>query len=115
MLFRILAIIIALSLSACSSWVYRIDIPQGNFLEQKDIDKLQIGMSKEQVKFVLGSPVILDAFSDKTWHYVYLLKSGRSEEFNVKKKFILHFDNDILASAEGDFVLADNFYVPMVN
>jgi outer membrane protein assembly factor BamE len=115
MLFRILAITIALSLSACSSWVYRFDIPQGNFLEQKDIDKLQIGMTKEQVKFVLGSPVVNDAFGNDTLHYVYLLKSGRSEEFNVKKKFILYFDKELLASAEGDFVLGDNFYVPMVN
>ncbi len=89
MLFRILAITIAISLSACSSWVYRIDIPQGNFLEQKDINKLQVGMNKEQVKFVLGSPVVEDAFNNDTWHYIYLLKSGRSEKLNVKKKFVI--------------------------
>ncbi|MBA6262170.1 MAG: outer membrane protein assembly factor BamE [Colwellia sp.] len=115
MLFRILALTIALSLSACSSWVFRIDIPQGNFLEQKDIDKLQIGMSKEQVKFVLGSPVVVDAFNNDTWHYIYSLKSGRSEELNIQKKFILSFDQDSLISAEGDFELAESFYVPMVN
>lgn len=115
MLFRIIAITIALSISACSSWVYRIDIPQGNFLEQKDIDKLQIGMNKEQVKFVLGSPVVVDAFNDDTWNYVYILKSGRSEELNVKKKFIIQFENDLLVSAEGDFELSENFNVPMVN
>ncbi|MFT6901190.1 MAG: outer membrane protein assembly factor BamE [Colwellia sp.] len=115
MLFRILALTIALSLSACSSWVFRIDIPQGNFLEQKDIDKLQIGMSKEQVKFVLGSPVVVDAFNNDTWHYIYSLKSGRSEELNIQKKFILSFDQDSLVSAEGDFELAESFYVPMVN
>ena len=115
MLFRILAITIALSLSACSSWVFRLDIPQGNFLEQKDIDKLQIGMNKEQVKFVLGSPVIDDAFNDDTWHYVYSLKSGRSEEFNSQKKFILYFEKDLLVKAEGDFELNEGFFVPMVN
>ncbi len=115
MLFRILAITIALSLSACSSWVFRIDIPQGNFLEQKDIDKLQIGMNKEQVKFVLGSPVVVDAFNKDTWHYVYLFKSGRSSDFNKNKKFTMKFENDLLVSAEGDFELSENFYVPMVN
>ncbi|MBA6231793.1 MULTISPECIES: outer membrane protein assembly factor BamE [unclassified Colwellia] len=115
MLFRILALTIALSLSACSSWVFRIDIPQGNFLEQKNIDKLQIGMNKEQVKFVLGSPVVVDAFNNDTWHYVYSLKSGRSEELNIQKKFILSFDQDSLISAEGDFELSESFYVPMVN
>jgi len=115
MLFRILAITIALSLSACSSWVFRIDIPQGNFLEQKDIDKLQIGMNKEQVKFVLGSPVVVDAFNNDTWHYVYLFKSGRSEKYNTNKKFTMKFENDLLVTAEGDFELSENFYVPMVN
>jgi outer membrane protein assembly factor BamE len=115
MLFRILAITIALSLSACSSWVFRIDIPQGNFLEQKDIDKLQIGMNKEQVKFVLGSPVVVDAFNNDTWHYVYLFKSGRNEEFNINKKFTMKFENDLLVTAEGDFELSENFYVPMLN
>jgi outer membrane protein assembly factor BamE len=115
MLFRIIAITLALSLSACSSWVFRIDIPQGNFLEQKDIDRLQVGMNKEQVQFVLGSPVVVDVFNSNTWHYVYLMKSGRSEDLNIQKKFIIQFDNDLLVSAEGDFELTDNFYVPMVN
>ena len=115
MLFRILAITIALSLSACSNWVFRIDIPQGNFLEQKNIDKLQIGMNKEQVKFVLGSPVVVDAFNNDTWSYVYLFKSGRSEDKNVQKKFIIQFENDLLISADGDFTLSENFFVPMVN
>lgn len=115
MLFRILAITIALSLSACSSWVFRIDIPQGNFLEQKDVDKLQIGMNKEQVKFVLGSPVVVDAFNDDTWHYVYSLKSGRSEKLNSKKSFTIYFEDDLLVKAEGYFKLSEKFYVPMVN
>jgi len=62
MLFKVSILTIVLSLSACSSWVYRIDIPQGNYLEQKSIDKIQVGMTKEQVRFVLGSPVVIDAF-----------------------------------------------------
>ena len=51
-----------ISLSACSSWVYRIDIPQGNFLEQKDVNKLRVAMTKEQVQFVLGNPVAENSF-----------------------------------------------------
>ena len=70
MLFRVFIVAAALLLSACSSWVYRIDIPQGNYLEQKDIDKLQIEMTKEQVKYVLGSPVVIDPFNDNIWHYI---------------------------------------------
>ncbi len=115
MLYRVLLITLVLSLSACSSWVYRIDVPQGNYLEQKDIDKLQIGMTKEQVKFILGSPVIIDTFEKDTWHYVYIFKSGRSEKFNAEKRFIIRFENNKVVSAEGDFELSENFNTPMEN
>lgn len=115
MLLRILSLVAVLSLTACSSWVYRIDIPQGNYLEQKNIDKLQIEMTKEQVKFVLGSPVVVDSFDNDTWNYVYRLKSGRSESLNVAKKFVVKFVDNKLVSAEGDFELPESFYTPMVN
>ena len=112
MYFRVAIIITALSLSACSSWVFRYDVPQGNYLEQKSIDKLQVGMTKEQVKFILGSPVVVDAFNNDTWNYVYKLKSGRSRDFDMKKQFIINFSNDKLISASGDFTLSDKFNTP---
>jgi len=112
MLFRTSIIAIALSLSACSSWVYRIDIPQGNYLEQKNIDKMQVGMTKEQVKFVLGSPVMIDAFDKDTWNYVYRFKSGRSKKLDMQKSFTIKFEDDKLVSAEGDFELSENFNTP---
>tara|TARA_R110001583_G_scaffold315_3_gene2881 strand:+ start:11249 stop:11701 length:453 start_codon:yes stop_codon:yes gene_type:complete len=112
MLFRTSIIAIALSLSACSSWVYRIDIPQGNYLEQKNIDKIQVGMTKEQVKFVLGSPVMIDTFDQDTWNYLYRFKSGRSEKLNMQKRFAIKFEDEKLISAEGDFELSENFNTP---
>jgi len=115
MLFRVLTVVLALSLSACSSWVFRIDIPQGNYLEQKDIDKLQIAMTKEQVKFILGSPVVLDAFNNDTWNYVYRFKSGRNSNLDAQKHFEVKFENNLVVSASGDFELPESFYTPMVN
>ncbi len=115
MLLRVFIAIFMLSISACSSWVYRIDIPQGNYLEQRDIDKLKLAMTKEQVKFVLGSPVVLDAFNQDTWHYVYRFKSGRSEKFDAEKQFVIKFEDNKLVSAEGDFELPESFYTPIVN
>lgn len=115
MILRSIIIVAALSLSACSSWIYRIDIPQGNYLEQKDIDKLQVGMTKEQVKFILGSPVVLDSFENDTWHYVYQFKSGRSTEFDARKDFIIKFKEDKLIEAQGDFELSENFNTPYEN
>ena len=112
MLFRIIILIAALSLSACSSWVFRYDIPQGNYLEQKNIDKLQIGMTKEQVKFILGSPVVVDAFNDDSWYYVYRLKSGKSRDKDIQKKFVLQFVNGKLTEASGDFEVSEKFVTP---
>jgi outer membrane protein assembly factor BamE len=112
MLFRTIIITIALSLSACSSWVYRIDIPQGNYLEQKSIDKIQVDMTKEQVKFILGSPVVVDSFDNDTWNYVYRFKSGRSKKLDMQKMFTIKFKDDKLISAEGDFKLSENFNTP---
>jgi len=115
MLYRVLLITFALSLSACSSWVYRIDVPQGNYLEQKDIDKLQIEMTKAQVKFILGSPVLMDSFDNNTWHYAYIFKSGRNAKYDMRKDFVIVFKDDKVVSAKGDFKLSDNFNTPMEN
>ena len=79
------------------------------------VDKLQIEMTKEQVKFILGSPVVVDAFDDDTWHYVYRFRSGKDERYNVKKNFVIKFVDNKLVSAEGDFTLSENFNTPMVN
>lgn len=104
-----------LALSGCSSWVYRIDIPQGNFLDKRGIEKLQLGMTKEQVKFVLGTPVITDAFEDDTWNYIYRLKSGKSKSLDKEKRFVVIFVDDILSEASGDFELPESFYTPIEN
>lgn len=112
MYFRIAIVLTVLTISACSSWVYRYDIPQGNYLDKKSIAKLQVGMTKEQVKFILGSPVIVDAFNDDTWNYVYRLKSGRSERFDIQRKLVIDFVNDEVVSASGDYKLSENFNTP---
>lgn len=100
-----------LSLGACSSWIYRIDIPQGNFLEQKDVDKLRVAMTKEQVIYVLGSPVASNAFDNDTWHYFYALKGGRGNNF--EKQLIVEFKDDKLQDIKGDFNKSAEFSTPL--
>lgn len=99
------------SLSACSSWIYRIDIPQGNFLEQKDVNKLRIAMTKEQVLFVLGSPVAANPFDSETWHYFYSLKRGTGEHF--EKTLIVEFKDNKLQDIKGDFEKSADFNTPL--
>ena len=57
--------------------VYRIDIQQGNFLEAKDIDRVAVGMTRIQVRSLLGTPMVADPFEGWRWDYVYYLKKGR--------------------------------------
>jgi len=102
-IWRSLALVALLgsSVSACSNFLYKIDVPQGNFLEQKDINKLRIKMTKEQVQYVLGNPVAENAFDDNVWHYYYSLTGGRGNDF--KKQLVLTFDQGHLSNMTGDF------------
>lgn len=106
--------VLAFSSVACSNWIYRIDVPQGNFLDERDVKELRKGMSKDQVIYVLGNPVVEDSFNDDTWYYVYDMKRGmrkRGEDF--QKQLILTFNNDELVTAEGDFELSEDFDTPL--
>ncbi|TMP27402.1 outer membrane assembly protein BamE [Pseudoalteromonas rubra] len=111
-LFVWLTIILATTmLSACSSWVYRINIPQGNFLEQSDVDKLRIAMTKEQVLYVLGTPVAKDAFNTEIWHYSYVFNLGRDSE--QRRELVVYFKGDNLSDISGDFDKPADFNTPL--
>ncbi|NVK23340.1 MAG: outer membrane protein assembly factor BamE [Gammaproteobacteria bacterium] len=99
-------------LSACSSWVYKYDISQGNFLNQDDIDKLRIDMTKEQVEYVLGTTLLKSAFSDDKWLYVHTLKSGKTDK-TTRREVIVNFENGLLKSIEGTLKEPENFNEPL--
>jgi len=107
-------LIVALTLSSaagCSSWVYRINIPQGNFLEQSDVEKLRVNMTREQVIYVLGRPIAEDAFDNNTWRYVYSFNKGRKNEQH--KELVINFENEKLVSISGDYDQPENFTIPL--
>ncbi len=64
-----------ISLSACS--IYEIDVQQGNVLDEEAVAKLKVGMTKQQVQFILGSPIIKDAFHPERWDYVQTFRPGK--------------------------------------
>ena len=72
--------------------VYKIDVQQGNVLEAEDVEKIRLGMSKEQVHFVLGTPLIIDSFHPDRWDYVYILKPGYAEL--KRRQLTLVFDRN---------------------
>ena len=70
-------------LSGCNSellTIYKIDVQQGNAVEVEKVEQLTIGMTKEQVKFLLGSPMLTDIFHPERWDYVYFLIPGYGEQ-----------------------------------
>jgi outer membrane protein assembly factor BamE len=72
---------VALGLVAASTLfsgcVYRMNIQQGNYLEGRTVDQLQVGMTRSQVRYLLGTPMVPDAFDKGRWDYLYFFKKGR--------------------------------------
>lgn len=104
-MFRALSLLLALQLAGCG-WLtpYRIDIQQGNFVSQDMVTQLKHGMTKDQVRFILGTPLLTDIFHADRWDYVYLL--DRPGEPPVQRRLALFFADDRLARLEGDIVAA---------
>lgn len=84
----ILALLAVFTLAGC---VHRIDIQQGNFLEAKEIDRVAVGMTRVQVRALLGTPMVADPFTSSRWDYVYYLKRGRIHK-PEQRHFIVFFD-----------------------
>ncbi len=78
--------------------LYRIDIQQGNVITQEMVDKLKPDMTKAQVRFVLGTPLIVDTFRDNRWDYFYMLyEKGKLID---KQKLTIFFEDDRLTYIE---------------
>ena len=71
--------------------VYQAALSQGNLLDQEDIDQVEVGMTRGQVRFLLGTPMIDDPFHDDRWDYVYFLRIGR-DKATFKRWVSVYFD-----------------------
>src|SRR5688572_11147365 len=103
---------LAACLAACSSvpripgvTPYKVEIQQGNFISQEMVAQLKPGMSKEQVRFVLGTPLVTDIFHADRWDYVFFreLPNGKKEQRNLS----VVFEKDRLSRVLGDIMPAD--------
>ena len=104
--------LLCLVLSACGGFrlgfpgVYRIDIQQGNIVTQEMIDQLKPGMSKRQVRFIMGTPLILDTFEQGRWDYVHSM--DKRGEPRTQEHVSLFFEKDVLVRISGDFAPASS-------
>ena len=82
--------------------VHKIDIQQGNVISQAMIDQLKPGMTKNQVKFIMGTPLIADTFKQNRWDYFYGLKPAEGEV--VRERMAIFFKDDKLHTLRGDYM-----------
>lgn len=101
----LLILAIPLLLSACASssmpgflQVYQMDIHQGNILEEEKIKRLRLGMTENEVRFLLGSPMLVDVFHQNRWDYIYYNKPGKGEP--EQRRISLFFEGGRLARIE---------------
>lgn len=90
-------------LTGCSitEWgvVHKIDVQQGNVITQETINQLEPGMSRRQVQFVAGSPMVADVFHQDRWDYIYYMTPGQGDI--TQEHVSLYFENDALVRISG--------------
>lgn len=98
-----------LLLGGCSSLrfpgVYRIDIEQGNLVDDTMLERLRPGLNESQVRYVMGAPQLVDPFEPERWIYLYRLRRGNGEV--VEGRVVLRFENGALARWEGEALPED--------
>ncbi len=86
----------ALPLVFAGGCVYRMNIQQGNFLEAKYVDQVATGMTRSQVRFLLGTPMIADSFHPDRWDYLYYVKDGKTRKVQ-QRRLVVFFEDEKVA------------------
>ena len=95
---KLLALCLALTLPACGI-VYKLPTRQGNVIEQKQLDQLKPGLTRDQVRFLMGTPLAASPFRSDRWDYAAYYKTPRGQLFT--RTVTLYFEGDKLARTEG--------------
>ena len=96
--------LIAVAAFALAACVYRIDIQQGNLLDEEDINQVDLGMTRSQGQFLLGTPMVSDSFHRDRWDYAYYYRRGRSPDAD-RRWVVVYFENDRVQRIDRDIEL----------
>lgn len=108
---RNLIVLLAVLCASCGTALptikpYKLDVQQGNVVTSKMLLQLRPGMTKSQVRFIMGTPLIQDSFHGNRWDYVYQMReSGKIIE---QRRVILDFENELLKTVRGDVIASAN-------
>ena len=98
------------ALTGCSflydTFVYQIDVTQGNYIENETLNKVEIGMSQEQVIFLLGSPMLIDQFDSSKWYYIRYIKPGGKKV--QQQQVVFTFTGKILSKIDQSGPIVEN-------
>ena len=100
-------LLLLITLALATGCVYRSTISQGNLIKQEDLDQVEIGMTRNQVRFLLGTPMIDDPFHQARWDYVYFIRIGR-DPATFKRWVTIEFEDDVVAEIREDQELDPN-------
>ncbi len=93
MIKRLPVFLLLVTIFLLSGCVYQASLSQGNLLDQEDIDQIDVGMTRGQIRFLLGTAMVDDPFHENRWDYIYYLRIGRQDA--VFKRWIsIYFDGD---------------------
>lgn len=92
---------------------YRVDIQQGNFVSKEMIAQIQVGMTREQVQFVLGTPLLTDLFHADRWDYVFRLQKGNGEL--TTSRVSMFFENNVLTRIDGGELPTESDYLTRIS
>jgi outer membrane protein assembly factor BamE len=98
-IFRFIALGLVAAATLLSGCVYRMNIQQGNYLEGRTVDQLQVGMTRSQVRYLLGTPMVPESFDKERWDYLYYFKRGRVHRVQ-ERHLIVWFKDDKVAKFE---------------
>lgn len=96
---------LTLFITGCSSfefpWVHKYDIQQGNIIDQEMVDQLKPGMTKRQVRFIMGPPLLHDTFTDNRWDYYYGERKAGGDKF--QERMTIYFSDEKMTHFTGDY------------
>jgi outer membrane protein assembly factor BamE len=107
----VFAVLLLLPLAGCEL-VYKLPTRQGNVIEQKEVDKLALGMTRDQVRFVLGTPIATSGLREDRWDYFGYYKPPRGKPFS--RTVSLFFEGDKLVKMEGELAPKKDAITPDV-
>ncbi len=100
LIYSFLFVFIGFFLTSCYPYIQRTAVQQGIIVETTALDRLQVGMTQDQVRFVLGNPLLIDTFSPNRWDYVFTFDARNSATTEKNGHIIVYFQQGIVQSYE---------------